>query len=134
MPQIKYTLSLDGDRFSETDYFQPTTNPQKLIQDEILAPLNAHRAKLAEPQLALETVTVLNPFVHLHTWQRTHIDKFGLVAYYHCLRCGATGSRRYHIVRGEMGHDIIRDKSFEAKKYELCRDPLKKMPSVLRFK
>lgn len=130
MPEIRYTVEIEGDKFSERDFFKATRDATQFVQQEIIDPWNKSRAEKKDPLVSLVKVEVLNPFVHLHDWKKTHSDKFGGRSYYFCTRCKITGWRVNRIMDGDLG-EVHRDESWKPVKFELCRDPLKEMPKKL---
>jgi len=138
MPVIRYTLKIEGADYelTETDTFPPTDDPSKLIQDEIVTPLQRNRAKLGEPGIELVRTEVTNPYVHLHPWQETRRDKFTLKVYYECPRCGVTGYTKLNLFTGPY-RGVTLDEPYQGirneKKFGLCRDPLKQLPKNLIF-
>jgi hypothetical protein len=135
MPYLLYRLKdpTTGDELKEKDYFEPTNDPTVTIIQKVLIPLNNHRRKRSEPELIVAGVEVLADSIHLHSWRRTHIERFANRAYYHCTRCGAKGFR-YCTVIGQESGIITREKPHHKEKDELCRDPLKELPKKLTFK
>lgn len=133
MPEIRYTLKVEDDEFREVDVFPRTRNATETIEREILAPLNHNREKQAEPLASLVKVEVLNPYVHLHEWRKTHIERSILRARYVCGYCEVTGWKPFHIVNGEQTKGVTRDEAYKNEKWALCRDPLKPAPKKLSF-
>jgi hypothetical protein len=135
MPYLLYRLKdpTTGDELKEKDYFEPTNDPTVTIIQKVLIPLNQSRSKLGESPLVVAGVEVLADSIHLHSWKRTHIQRFANQALYSCARCGAKGYR-YCTVLGEEKGGIIRTKPYDKEKNSLCRDPLKELPKKLTFK
>ena len=134
MPYLLYVLRNPetGEELTEKDYFQPTNDPTVTIIQKVLIPLNQARKKSGENDLVVSGVTVLSDAIHLHSWKRTHVERFANRAYYRCARCGASGYR-YATVMGEEKGKITRDKPHDKEKHELCRDPLSALPKKLTF-
>lgn len=135
MPLLLYTLKdpTTGDEFRERDYFEPTNDPTITIINKVLLPLNNSRRRLKEPELIVGAVEVIADSIHLHSWRRTHVNRFANTSFYVCERCGISGTR-YCTVLGEEKGKITRTKPHDKEKEELCRDPLKELPKKLTFK
>lgn len=135
MPYLLYRLKNPetGDELNEKDYFEPTNDPTLTIIQRVLIPLNQSRAKCGEPAFVLAGVEILADSIHLHSWRRTHADKWANTSYYRCDRCAALGTRRLEISGEEKGV-VVRTKPHNREKDSLCRDPLKELPKKLTFK
>lgn len=135
MPFLLYRLKNPdtGEELKEKDYFEPTNDPTLTIIQKVLIPLNVSRKRLNEPELVVAGVEVIADAIHLHSWKRTHGDKWANTAYYKCTRCGISGTRRLEISGEEKGV-VARTKPHDKEKDSLCRDPLKELPKKLTFK
>ena len=136
MSIIRYTLLVNEDVFSETDTFwhvKDNFEAVELISAEVVRPMQRRRAELGESTVSLVKVEILNPYVHIHKWKRTSIDRLNMRANYICERCGIAGHRFFNFVTGESHAVITRDPPHEKEKYELCKDPLKPMPKKMFF-
>ncbi len=119
---LKYTIEENGELFSETDTFKPHEYPFARVTIDVIDPLNENRKHLGEPLLKLLKVEVVNPHVHLHDWEETYFSKFTNKQHFECKRCKITGFKR------QAFHRVEREKPHHIPKYELCKDPLKKIP------
>jgi hypothetical protein len=139
MPRIRYTLRVNDDQFHEEDYFPPMDLAQieSFLLTSILAPLKKIRAERGEPTIDLIGFVITNPHVHAHDWKKLRNDAYAGKAHHICNRCGITGYRYFHLVTGEAKNSsMTRNEDWKSPKYELCHDPLRKMPPAksLRFK
>lgn len=132
MPIVKYTLRVLDDVFSETDTFPPSNDPDKLIANQIVQPLQKRREALKEPPIELAGVEILNRYIHQHVWEAGRVDKFAMKVHYHCKNCHVTGYRRFHMFKGEYG-PIMRDRQYQVDRFALCKDKLNPMPKMLVF-
>jgi hypothetical protein len=136
MPVIRYTLRVEGEDepFQETETFpaQPITDPEEIVRKIIVEPLNKRRETLSDKPLILVGVSVLNPFLHAHSWKRYKVCKYALKAYYECEQCGITAYRITTLFEGEKG-GMNRDEAYKNKKFELCHDVLKALPKTISF-
>lgn len=133
MPVIRYTLAVEGETFSETDTFAPTNQPEALVNEMILLPMNSRREALGEPKAELLKVEILNPYKHLHSWYKTTTDRLNLRVYYTCERCGLVGHKPFNPSKGPIGAEVIRDPKHEKEKYAFCMDALKELPKKIQF-
>jgi hypothetical protein len=133
MPEIRYTIRIEGDEFWETIRTK-RGDANQIVWDEVIAPMNKRRTALGEPLASLVKVEVLNPFVHLHHWQFTYKNRSSLRSFYVCKYCEATGYIPLNIVTGETATHIIRDEKYKTEKWEVCRDALKKLDHKLSFR
>lgn len=134
MPYLSYTLKnpVTDETFQEKDYFEPTEDETLTIINKVLLPLNNYRRRLGEVELSIASVEVITDAIHLHSWRRTHQNRWANQAVYVCKRCGITGVRFCSVVGEEKGA-ITRTKPHDKEKEELCRDPLKPLPKKLSF-
>lgn len=132
MPILRYTLEIEGESIVESDTFERAKDYHEFIQRVIVDPLARNRATLKEPPISLTKVEVTNPYVHQHTWERTHISRFALKSGYRCPHCGITGYRRFNVVSNqETQVGITRDEQYQKEKFALCKEPLKQMPKKI---
>jgi hypothetical protein len=135
MPQLRYTLSIEDYELVEMDFFQHTKDPTALVNELIVAPMKKRREALGEPPVSLTRVEVVNPHVHLHSWQRTHVSTFTSKACYRCQYCGITGYINYLIFeKREKCSSVTPDEPFLKEKFRLCRDELKPVPKKMIFR
>lgn len=137
MPLIQYKLGLDGDVFTESDYFpvlKKRQSAESLIQSVVIEPLNAKRKKREEGILQLIEVVIQDPFTHLHTWVKISVERPQSRVLYECSHCRIIGYRKYHIVFGERG-SLTRDEKYKSDRhYEMCKDKLRELPKKIVFK
>lgn len=135
MPLIRYTLTIEGEDLVETDYFEHCKEPEQIVTQLVVEPLQKRRKELNEPPLSLTRVEVVNPHVHEHTWVKTHVSKFTLRAGYKCDYCEVTGHKPFNFVLNKETSDrVTRDEQFKKDKFALCRDYLKPLPKLMTFR
>jgi hypothetical protein len=124
-------VKIDGEEFEETDAFIHSSDNNGLVDRLIIQPWNEQRKKLGEPLVELIKVEVVNPFVHLHDWEKKRRDTYVMKQYFQCRRCKILGFQKIRIF--SQSTVIEREPPNDKPRYELCKDQLKKMPTSLFY-